>query len=274
MRQQWPIALGFAVFAIPALLGLVGQARQSEAGSLAPIILVLGSWTLWNAYASRRELWGRGRAAIWLPSLILAVGATIVSSALQFVALLALAAWLAAIATLYAVAGGAMLKKAALPILLLGMVVPLPYALSVRANAYLRDGLSQAAVFSGSALGLDTALDDGSIVVGQYLLAIENACAGANSTLSLVAVGIMLAYWIGGGSRSRILVLSLLAIPIALFANLGRVVALMAMTAQFGVGVLETAIHPLSGILSFTFALGLLLLAARIADLLLRMRRA
>lgn len=205
---------------------------------------------------------------IWLPVMIPAILGMIAGSALGFAALMALSAWLAGVAALYAALGGAVLRNAALPVLLLAMVVPLPYVLSMHANAILRDGLSHAAVASGGWLGLDVALDGGAIAVNQYLLLIENACAGANSTLSLIAIGILLAYWIGAGSKVRILTLSLLAIPIALLANLGRVVALMGLTSWVGVGVLETAIHPLSGILSFGFALGLLLLAAWLVDYL------
>lgn len=265
---HWPIALGFALFVMSAVLGLAAHAWQSEAGSLAPVIVALAGWTLWTAYRADPGLHAGGHAALWLPGLVLAILTMIVASALEFVALMALAAWIAGVTTLYAVAGGAMLRKAALPILLLGLVVPLPYALSVQANAFLRGWLSHAAVATGSAFGLDVARDQGSIAVGQYLLSIENACAGANSTLSLVAIGILLAYWIGGASKPRILALSLLAVPIALLANLGRVVTLMALSQAMGAGILETAIHPISGVLSFTFALGLLLLAARIADFL------
>lgn len=270
---NWPIALGFVLFAIPAVIGLADQAWQSEAGSLAPIILALAGWTLWHACRAHPELRRAGRRAIWLPAMVAAILAMIVGSALGFAALMALSAWVAGVAALYAALGGAVLRKAALPVLLLAMVVPLPYVLSMHANAVLRDGLSHAAVASGAALGLDVALDQGAIAVDQYLLLIENACAGANSTLSLIAIGVLLAYWIGAGSKARILTLSLLAIPIALLANLGRVVALMGLTSWVGVGVLETAIHPLSGILSFTFALGLLLMAARLVDFVPAIRR-
>lgn len=266
------LAAGLLLFAAPAFVGLADQTWQSEAGSLAPIILALGGWSLWASYRAHAELCAPGKALIWLPLLVLAVVLMTASSALDFVTMQALALWLGVGAVFYALVGKEVLQKSALPLVLLILVVPLPYSVSVQANVALREWLSETSVSLGSMLGLDVALEYSKIAVGPYELMVENACAGANSTLSLAAITILLAFWLAEGSRWHLICLIALAIPIALLANLVRVLALMALVSVAGVEILETAIHPVSGLVSFACALLLVLACSAVLQVSERRR--
>lgn len=257
------LAASFALFAAPAVVDLVRTSWRTEAGSLAPIVLALGGYTLWRDYRRSRQLSQSGRAAIWLPALILAALLLIFASAIAMTSLGAMALWLAGVAVIYALVGSQVVRRCAFPLLFLAMIVPLPYTLSMPMNAALRGFVAEQAVALASWLGIDAAIDAGVVIVGPYVLAIENACAGTNSTLTLVSLSVLYAYWLRTHSAARAWLAGLLAVPIALAANIGRVVALMAMVQWRGSAVLDTAIHPLAGLISFLLAAALLLGADR-----------
>lgn len=252
------------LFLLPAFLGLARRSWQSEAGSLAPLVLALGGWTIWRSYRANQHLRRPGLILIWVPAIATAIAVYVFASAIEFVPLMAVAAWAGGICAFYALFGGAVVIRSAFPLLFVGLVIPLPYSLSMGLNAQLRSWLAEQSVAVAAALGLDVALEHGAIAVDQYILSVENACAGANSTLSLVAIGLLYAHWVMDSGWRKIIALMLLALPIALCANIGRVVVLMALVGTWGSSVLDTALHPLSGLISFTIALALLVSAARL----------
>ena len=271
--SRWLLAAG-ALFAAPALIDMIHTTWRTEAGSLAPIVMALGGYTLWRDLEQARGFSAPGRASIWLPPMLVAAAMLIFASATAIPSLGALAVWLGAVATLHAIHGHQVLRRCAFPLAFLFMLVPLPYSLSIAANGWLRDFIAQHAVYAASLLGIDAAIDPGIVVVGPYILAIENACAGANSTLTLVSISVLYAYWVHQRSMLRAWGLGALAIPIALAANIGRVVVLLALVEWRGSAILSTALHPLSGFISFAIAAALLWLCDRIAIRWLDGRRA
>ncbi len=200
-----------------------------------------------------------GHVAIWLPLLLVSLFALIFSSAIAMASMGAFAVWTGGVAVFYALHGGQVVRRCAFPLAFLAMAIPLPYSLSMTANAALREFVAEQAVDFGAGIGLDAAIEHGAIIIGPYVLAIENACTGANSTLSLVAISVLYAYWVRSRSILSAGVIAALAIPIAMAANIGRVVGLMALVDWRGSSVLSTFLHPLSGFVSFTIAVGLLL---------------
>ena len=260
--QSWSVLVCAAFFAAPTLIALSQQAWTSEAGSLAPLILVLGLWTLWHAVQRHRDKVSEGSLIIWLAVLAPAIVIMLFASLINMAPLMALATWAVLSATFYALLGWKIVKLCAVPLAFLGLVVPLPFTLSAPANAVLRESISGASVDMARAIGMSAAKGQGQIAIDQYVLAVENACAGASSTLSLVAIGLLFAYWISSAGLGRTLAIAVLAIPIALIANVLRVVGLLWLTSAFGSAILDTAIHPLSGVLSFMIAFILLVCAA------------
>jgi exosortase len=267
------LPIAFVLFAASAAVDLMRTSWRSEAGSLAPIVLALGGYTLWRDFSRSRGLAQPGKAIIWLPILAQASVFLIFGSAIAMASLGALAAWLAGVAVLYALNGWQVIRRCAFPLIFLALVVPLPYTLAMPANAALRAFVAERAVALAAWLGMNVAQEPGVVIVEQYVLAIENACAGANSTLTLVSLSVLYAYWIRTRSVARAWLAGALAIPIAMAANIGRVVALMAMVQWQGSAILDTAIHPLSGFISFALAATLLVWVDRAANQFARYRQ-
>jgi len=249
------------LFALPALIALVSQGWRGEAGSLSPIVLLLGGWTVWQTadVLSKRNETTPGSTAIWLVIMLPVVGAYVFAQAVEMVFMMALSAWVGLVLTFYAWFGALALRKCTLPITLTALAVPLPYTLSLAANNSLRDFTSYWAVQASSLLNLDVAQGAGVIIIGPYVMMVENACAGATSMLSLIAIGILYAYWMRCSGPGQTIGILLAAVPIAFAANILRVVFLLILVHLFDVSVLNTFFHPLSGLISFVFSMGLLL---------------
>lgn len=247
-----------AVWCLPALSSLIRQSWQSEAGSIAPIILGLGGWTL---FRQLREIEGTAEpaGALWpmlaLAALLLPYA---LAAAIDMTALLALVAWGGCVLGFYATYGWKVTKASAFPLAFVGLVVPLPYSVSLPLTLRLREAVAEWSTDLARLLGMDVALERHAIIVGPYEVAVENACAGLSSMVSLVGIGLLYAFWMRRGGWRRMAAIVVLSVPIAFAANVLRVVTLLAMTELAGARVLDMLWHPITGALSFVLALGLL----------------
>ncbi len=260
----WIIA-SFALFASPAAIDLMRTTWRTEAGSLAPIVIALGGYTLWRDLGQARDLSRPGSPDVWIVVLVVATTILLFASAAAIPSLGAIAVWLCGVATLYALHGPAVLRRCIFPLVFLMLTVPLPYTLSIAVNGHLRAFVAENAVALATMSGIEAAVGPGIVAVGPYVLAIENACAGANSTLTLVSISVLYAHWVHQRSALRAWFAGALAIPIAIAANIARVVSLLALVEWQGSAILSTAVHPLSGFVSFLFAASMLWICDRTA---------
>ena len=98
------------------------------------------------------------------------------------------------------------------------------------------------------------------LFVAQYQLLVEDACAGMNAILGLTSLGLFYAYLQHGASWRYCAALAVFIIPIALLANVVRIIILVLITWQFGNEAAQGYLHGTAGLV--TFATGLLLVFA------------
>jgi exosortase len=84
-------------------------------------------------------------------------------------------------------------------------------------------------------------------------LMVADACSGFATLYAAVTIAILTAYFCNSTSR-RILVL-LISAPLAIAVNIVRVLVLTLLVNWFGLDVLATAAHEISGLLTFAIAL-------------------
>jgi exosortase len=96
-------------------------------------------------------------------------------------------------------------------------------------------------------------------------LLIGNPCSGLRSLIALMALGSLYAY-VAGGPMWKRAALFLLAIPIAILANIARVGMLVFAVYHFGSDVARGPLHDASGFLVFFVALSLLMGAGRLLE--------
>lgn len=262
-NQSFALAM-IALFCAPALFALAQGHWNTEAGSLTPLILLLGFWTLWRVMRNTIDLAKPGPLRPALAGLLAVSLVYVLAGSIKLVLLMAFCAWAGCVLAMWGWLGSAMVIACRFPLFFLGLAVPLPYSLSIAMTEKLRVFMAEQAVWIADGFNLDVALDRTSIFVNQFRLALEAACAGTSSTISLIAFVLLFTYWYSGQDWRRTAISVILSIPIALGANILRVFTLIIAVEFWGAPVLATIIHPFAGVLSFSMALGLFLLADRV----------
>tara|TARA_A100001391_G_scaffold188957_2_gene159957 strand:+ start:32273 stop:33139 length:867 start_codon:yes stop_codon:yes gene_type:complete len=262
--SRWVVPLAMAAYCLPAIVALSQRDWNTEAGSLTPLILLLGLWTTTQTIEKNKARIGTGPLGFALCGLVVVSLGYVFASAIGFVLLMAVCAWAGCVLALWAWRGWAIVWACRFPLVFLGLAVPLPYSLSTFMTERLRAEMAASAVQLADIAGLDVAYDRTSIFVNQYRVALEAACAGTSSTITLVAFVLLFTYWYRGRDWRRTVLCVALAVPIAWAANILRVFVLIVAVDRFGAPVLDTVIHPVAGLLSFSIALGLFLAADRV----------
>ena len=113
-------------------------------------------------------------------------------------------------------------------------------------------------------LGYPVAENGVMIMIGSYELMVKDACSGMNSIFALSAIGVFNAFeFVPNSSPLRRLILVLSTVPIAILANIFRVLALVLGAYFFGVDRIEGLFHDATGIALYVFALILFFLFDR-----------
>jgi len=93
-------------------------------------------------------------------------------------------------------------------------------------------------------------------------LLVENPCSGLRSLIVVMALGSIFAYLLKSGMNRKIILFTL-SIPIAVVANIFRVLILALSVFIYGEGILKTFFHDLTGYLVFLLSFFLLSLSRR-----------
>ena len=241
------------IFMLPSLLRLARDVWTLEQGAQGPIILASGLWLL------TRESWhvapdppALGRSLLLLVPLIVGYLFARVVGILWAELLFAYAVlvWV-----LYMHIGWRGLARLWFPLVYFLFLIPPPYALIAPITHSRKLWLSVTSVDILAAFGFDVAHNGTTLYIDQYELRIADACAGLNSRISLLTVGLLYVYlrhradWLYAG------VLVLLMLPIAMFANLARILILMLVSHYAGAAATESVLHQMAGLLMFLIAL-------------------
>jgi exosortase len=141
------------------------------------------------------------------------------------------------------------------PFFYLLFTVPPPQWLLDHVTAPLKQFVSYAATEPLQALGVPLAREGVTIFVAQYQLLVEDACSGMNSLIGLVAISLLYIYLVRGSSWFYALSLVALVIPIAIIANIIRIVILICLTYFFGDAIAQGFSHFAAGLVLFATAL-------------------
>lgn len=258
-RRYWLVLVAVAAFAGPALQQLGQVVWSTEQGAHGPIILATGLWLLVrelpDALAWRRD--GDGRLA-W-PLIAAALVGYVLASMIGIVWLRWACAYLTMLAGFYLYVGGAVLRRLWFAIFYLAFVIPPPYGIILAMTRALKLWISSAAVDLLSAAGFEVASSGTTLYIDQYELLVASACSGMNSLVSLMAIGLFYIYLRHQAEWRYAALLALLVVPIAIGANLLRVIILLLVTKYCGNEVAQGIVHEAAGFMMFALALLLLI---------------
>lgn len=262
-RSEWIVALGIAVVFAPAVIQLAGVWSSVEYYSHGFLVPVASGLVAHGIARSRTRLprvpdW-RGGVALGAALLAQAVGVLSGTLALQGVALVGALA-----GAVWALRGSAWLRALAFPLAFLLFMVPVPPAWLAPVIVQLLLFVTSAATRVLQAAGMPV-LREGNVIQlpGGESLFVAEACSGLTSLVTLLPIAVLIA-WLAPVATRWKLALVLLSVPIAMLANLLRVVGTSAGAMRFGVDVVtgEPA-HTLVGLGVYAVACIALLAVAR-----------
>lgn len=148
-------------------------------------------------------------------------------------------------------------RAIAFPLLFMAFALPIPLAATERLHLVLRHLTTALVAPTLSALGVSVYSEGTSLHLANASVQIADACSGFSTLYAAIAFAVLLAYFSTSPLR-RSLVL-LLAVPLAVLSNVTRMVLLLLLVVWQGPWVLDTVLHPLSGMLTFALVLPVLM---------------
>lgn len=251
----WILGLGYACLFLPTVYRLAQQSWTKEIGAHGPIILATGAWLLWRQRADFVGQAARGSPILTALLLAPSLAAYVFGRTYGFLMLEAGGLYGAGVAILHARAGMRALLRNWFPLLYLGFAIPPPTWAIDAITLPLKQFVTYVSTQGLHLAGYPVARQGVTIFVAQYELLVEDACSGMHSLLGLVAISLLYVYLMHGSSWRRSLLFTAIAIPVAVVANILRIVVLVLLTYYFGNAVAQGFLHQTAGILLFGTAL-------------------
>ena len=231
---------------------LVAQWIADENYSHGFLIVPLAGYFAWTRRERLRELplapsvWG-----VIFVVLSLAMLAAGVAAAELFVARTSLIGVLAG--SVLFLCGWRHLRVLAFPLAFLLLMIPPPEIVFNQVALPLQLFASQAGELTLRTFGVPVLRDGNVLELASMRLEVAEACSGIRSIVSLLAFALMLGQF-GGCSTSRLWLLALSTVPIAVLANATRVAATGLAAHSYGRAAAEGFLHTTSGLLVFGVA--------------------
>jgi exosortase B len=259
-RRHPLLTLGLLVTGIPTLFAMASQSWTQESGVHGPLVLATALWLVWRQWEEIEREAVPGNLWLAVPVALVAAAIYAFGRAFNFLLLEVSAFLLAVLAIAYAFVGHKVLMKLWFPIVYCAFLVPLPGWFLDSVTQPLKLFVSDVVTMILSALGYPITQVGVTIYIAQYQLLVEDACAGLNSIISLTAVGLFYIYLLHNASWRYSLLLLAFVLPIAIAANVVRVIILVLITYYFGNEAAQGYLHDFAGLVTFTSALLLIFL--------------
>lgn len=248
----------FAASAAPTLVWMyrewTGSVWHNTHGMLIPVLMVMLGRNILRRMTPVEDapsLWG---FAFLLPGLGLMV--VDAGAGTRYVSALGIVMCLPGLSLL--TLGPARTRALALPLTLALFMIPLPNTFA--SQIYLRTATADAVAPILSAIGIPTLVDHSLLELPHDSFLVANACSGFSTLYSGIAMGVLLGTLCPSPRRRALVYLSI--VPLALAANIVRVVVLVLIAVYVDKSLLDTSAHAGSGVLTFFGVLAALILLA------------
>jgi exosortase len=144
-------------------------------------------------------------------------------------------------------------RRILLPLGFLAFALPIPLALTEQITWQLRLIVTAATEWTVRLMGIPLYVEGTTLQFARETIEIADACSGFSTLYAAMSVACLIAYGAKSAWRRGLVILA--AAPIAIASNILRVVILVLLTLWQGEQILDTFIHPLSGMLTFALSL-------------------
>ena len=253
--ERWALILGLSVLIGPTMMSVADQFWSQEAGVHGPIVLATGIWLLMRQRQTLLELRERGNPVLAWAGFALMLPIYIFGRAFDFLSIEVAALLGILLFVFYNYFGFRACKHIWFPIFYLGFLVPPPGWLIDVLTAGLKTFVSWASTHLIELMGYPVARIGVTLYVAQFQLLVEDACSGMNSIVSLTSVSLFYIYLLHSTSWRYALFLTCWILPIAILANVIRVLMLVLITYHLGNEAAKGFLHNTAGMVMFVIAL-------------------
>ena len=254
-------ALGaLAVLYAPVLAGMASEWWSNPANSHGFLVAPIAAYLAWQRRAeikmlARPSWWGMPLLAVCL--LLYPAG---VFTQVEFLPKVSFALALGAVMLLFL--GRAGCRELAFPYAFLWFMVPWPDTLVEWVSFPMQLFSAKFAAMLAGLGGMGVTRDGVDIHMSRYTFSVGVPCSGMKSLVSLLALSALLAYLLHGPIWKR-WALFIAGFPLALLANVVRIVVILVIAKAMGSKAAEGFLHGFSGVLVFAVATAGLLATGR-----------
>ncbi len=262
MKTFGLFSIGWAVLYLPAYFDLAAHAWTRDENAHAPFLFAFSCGAIFvklNQLHRQSFLEGinPSKNAILSGSAVLLIGLILFTvGRLGQVELLTSGSQIFVLSGIILLAGGgALLRQLAVPVALVLYLIVWPGWMLNELTGPLKHWVSTCVAELLYSFGVPVARSGVLLAVGQYELLVADACSGLNSLLALTATGAIYLYMSGPRTWRRSLIIFALTIPIAIIANIIRVMVLVLLTYWGGYDLGQGFAHDFAGLFLYGIAL-------------------
>jgi EpsI family protein len=235
----------------PVLAGMAADWWRNESASHGFLVPVIAGWLAWRA---RRRAAAVAGPAVW--------GAAVVAAGLLLYGLGVLAAveFLPQLSFLVTLAGIVLclwgprtLRELAFPYAFLFFMVPWPDTVVEFFSFPMQLFSAKSATMAMGLVGAPVSRDGVDIHLAQYTFSVGAPCSGMKSLVALLALAALVAYLLDGPQWKRWALFAAGA-PLAVLANVVRIVVILGIALLWGAKAAEGFFHGFSGLVVFLVA--------------------
>ena len=156
-------------------------------------------------------------------------------------------------AACYAIGGLRLLRPLALPLAFLPLMVPPPRLLTYKVLVSLKLLVTDVAVSVLHAFGRPVIAEGNQIILPGETLYVADACSGLTSIITLLPLAFVVAYFLSNGVWRRVFVVASV-IPLAMAANVVRVIITVLLVSRFSAEFARGAGHETLGLVTSVLA--------------------
>ena len=153
-------------------------------------------------------------------------------------------------AAAYGIGGVRLLRPLLLPLCFLALMVPPPRFIEYQLLFRLKLIVTEVSVWLLQAVGRPVLAEGNVILVPGHTLFVADACSGLTSIVTLLPLSCVVAYFLSFGYWRRVLI-GASVVPLAMMANVFRVVVTVGMVSAIGIEAAQGALHESFGLATY-----------------------
>ncbi len=157
--------------------------------------------------------------------------------------------------------GSVKTKVILFPLLTMLLTLPIPLVFTEAMHLMLRHIATKSVAFILSQMGVPVFTSGTLLEIEGGTLMVADACSGFATLYAAITIAILTAYFCN--STERRIILLLIAVPLAIGVNIIRVLVLALLVNYYGLNILATSAHEISGLLTFMVALPILFIIGK-----------